>query len=229
VRLVLLLSLLLPTAARAESWIVFPIFAEVPPPRDPTLMRMSRELLKVIRENVSGEVRLAKRDERQDSCPIGCPEEIASMLSVDHVVAMHLKETQDQLAVILYEPSREPEIRKVTCNYANGAVSCDSKALAEVMKGWKRGATLEEKAVHEAFEKLESRMIACGPQEKGVSASARFRVRPDGRVTDVRIDPIEVQDRKPYDCMARVLESLRVPPFTAQKPVAFQLPLPGGK
>jgi hypothetical protein len=221
--------LLTPSAAHAETWVVFPIFAEHPPPRDPTLLRLSIELAKVIRENVTGDVRLAKREERDVSCPLECPGEIASMLTVDHVIAMHLKDTQDQLAVILYEPSRAPSIRRIDCTYRDGAVSCDSKRLAEVVQGWKHSPALDHKAVHAAFDALGKELDACGERPRGVDASVRFRVRPDGRVTDVRIDPQEVQDRKPFDCIARVVESLRVPPFEGPKPVAFRLPLAKGK
>jgi hypothetical protein len=221
--------MLAPSSARGESWIVFPIFSEHPPPRDPTLLRMSIDLARVISENVSGDVRLAKREERQESCPLRCPDEIASMLSADHVIAMHLKDSQDQLAVILYEPSREPQVRRISCTYGDGAVSCDAKELSEVIKGWRHDGQLDQKAVHAAYAGLATELLACGEQDKGVEASVLFRVRPDGRVTDVRIDPVSVQDRKPYDCMARVMESLRVPPFSAKKPIAFRLPLPKGK
>jgi hypothetical protein len=229
VRLFLLLSLLSTNNAYAEGWVVFPIFAEQPPPMDPTLLRLSVELAKVISDQVGGDVRLAKREEREEHCPLECPAEIASMMTVDHVIAMHLKESQDQLAVILFEPSRAPEIRKIACTYQNGVVRCDAKQLAEVIKSWKHEAPLDEKAVHTAFGLLAGEMAACGPQEKGIDASVRFRIRPDGRATDVRIDPVEVQDRKPYDCIARVVESLRVPPFPGKKAISFRLSVPKTK
>lgn len=227
VRLLLLL-LLLPNVAHAETWIVFPVFAEHPPPRDPTLLRMSTELAQTISAQVSGSVRLAKREERELSCPTECPGEIASMLSVEHVVSMHLAPKFDQLAVILFEPRRPPLVRKITCAYENGAVSCDAKALGEVFEKQQEERPLDEKAVHAAFARLKKELLRCGDQRADVRASARFRVRPDGRVTDVRIDPPEVENQKPYDCMARIVESLRVPPFSGVRPAAFRLPLPKG-
>jgi hypothetical protein len=210
----------------AQTWVVFPAFSEHPPPNDPTMMRLTKEVRKVMRSTVDGKVRLAKIEER-DSCPGKCPSEIASMLSVEHVVSLHLSDGYDQLAILVHEPSHAPAIRKVACTYGNGLVSCDDKQVAEAF-GKKRGG-LDDKAVKKAFESLRPKLLECGFQEPGIEASVRFRVRPDGRATDVRIDPERVQNQKPYDCMARVVESLRVPPFEGEKPVAFQLAIPKPK
>ncbi len=208
---------------------VFPVVSDHPPPGDPTLLRLSVEMARTVSQNVSGEVRMAKREERDSACPLECPKEIASMLSVDHVVAMQLADTYDALAVILFERARAPEVRKIACTYGNGAVTCDAEQLAAVFKHENQDPPLDEKAVTTAFEGLKEALARCGDQTPGVNASVRFRVRPDGRVLDVRIEPQEVQDRPPYDCVARVVESLRVPPFSGDKPIAFHLPLPKGK
>src|SRR5688572_30251236 len=115
------------------------------------MLRLSVDLAKVITESVTGEVRLATREERQDSCPIECPPEIPSMLSADHVITMHLKESYDQLAIVIFEPARAPEIRKIACTYADGTVSCDQKELAEKLKDKKQDPPLDQKSIEAAF------------------------------------------------------------------------------
>jgi hypothetical protein len=216
---------LLAIASPPETWVVMPVVARNPPPRDPTMLRMSVDLAKAITGAVSGPVRLAKREERDSVCASGCPPEIASILEADHVVELVLDDGMDALLVRVFDRDRGTSKSKVPCTYGGGVVECDAGALAQSFAR-KDDAELDPKTVEDAFAKLGDRLRACGPPLPKIEATVRFRARPDGRVTDVRVSPTKVQTKKPYACMARVVESLRVPPFAGSKPVAFQLALP---
>lgn len=221
-----MLLLAVPGAAGAETWLVYPVRAEHPPPRDPTMLRMSVELARSISEVVTGHVRLAKRDERDQACPLSCPPEVAAIQEVDHVVELVLGDAMDELVVRVFRRRGDVLEGKVPCEYGGGAVACDAKRLQKMLGSQKGDAPLDAEAVKSGFAALRPKLLECGEPKPKVRAKVRFRVRPDGRVTDVRISPKKVQFDEPYACMARVVESLRVVPFAGERPVAFSMPLP---
>lgn len=193
------------------------------------MLRMSVELARSVSKAVSGHVRLAKREERDRACPLSCPPEVATIEDVDHAVELILGETMDELLVRLFNRRGEVLEGKVPCEYGGGAVSCDAERLKKMLASREKEAPLDKGAVESAFAALRPKLVGCGDPKAGVRAKVRFRVRPDGRVTDVRVWPKRVQSAEPYACMARVVESLRVVPFAGERPVAFSMPLPRAK
>ena len=82
--------------------------------------------------------------------------------------------------------------------------------------------------VDAAFAELTPRIAACfdaRKQKPDPDASVTFRLRFDGRPIEVRVDPKARQRERAYRCAARVVESLRVLPFEAERMPFLRKPL----
>lgn len=188
------------------------------------MLRLSIELGKAIKAHVDGSVRVASREERMDACPLECSDGIANVLDVDHVVDLELAKDYRSVAITVFHAKSDPSEGSISCAYADGRVSCATKELVSLFTKRDALPPLDTAALEAAFRALAPRMLRCGAGLE--PAIATFRVTQEGRVTDVRVEPRTIQRKKPYPCMARVVESLRVGPFSADKPVSYRMPLP---
>jgi hypothetical protein len=219
-----------PTAL-ANDWVVMPVRAEHPPARDPTLLRLSVPLAKTIAAVVSGGVRLAKREERDDRCLDDgwrCPDEIAAMLDAKRVVSLQLNDEHTLLKVLVYAGRRGVVAQtELQIEWDNGKMSCDIEALQAFALTLAPRA-LDPQEVFDAFEALSDELQSCasqGPIRSG--AQVNLRISATGRAHHVRIEPRKAQRTKVYRCMARVLEGLEVAPFSGPDAGPFKFTLPG--
>lgn len=206
----------------APKWILMPVHATNPPPKDPTLLRMSKQIGAAIAERNVADIRLVSRELREEHCQDhghACPDAIARILEVDRVIAVELTDDYRQLVASVFDPPTRKRTIEVPCKWIAGGPSCDLDALAQgIAEGSK--PTWDPSVVDAAFDALRPRVDACLEREKGGAdpeSRVTFRVREDGRPIEVRIQPKAIQRKKAYRCVARVVESLRVPPFTADQ------------
>lgn len=224
-----------------SGWAVLPVRASDPPPGDPTLLRLTRSLASAIHEQTDADVRVVSRDERDERCPDEqgvCPREIASMLDAERVVSFALANSYGSIAVRIYHADagleREAEL---SCEWEEGNVSCDSDGLKKLLVPGAQPGALDPAAVEAALRRASSRIEGCrsakasaeddpaGDATLDSEAFVSFRVRPDGRVIDVRIDPRDLAGTPMFRCVARVVEALELDPFSGAKPVAFRFPV----
>ncbi len=217
--------------ARADDWVVMPVRAEHPPARDPTLLRLSVPLARTIADVVSGGVRLAKREERDDRCLDDgwrCPDEIAAMLDVERVVSLQLNDEHTQVKVLVYAGRRGVVAQtELSVDWEDGKMSCDLKVLRAFALTL-APRTLEPHEVFDAFEGMQDKLQSCasqGPTRPG--AQVTLHISATGRAHQVRIEPRKAQRTKVYRCMARVLEGLEVAPFSGPDAGPFRFSLPG--
>lgn len=127
-----------PADPTAGEWVVMPVRAETPPPRDPTLLRLSAPVAKTIADALPSPVRLVKRDTRDAQCADDgwrCPDEIAAMMSVARVVSLHLDDDHARLKVMVYA-GRHGVVAEtvVKCGSRAGRVRCDRDAIATFIR-----------------------------------------------------------------------------------------------
>ncbi len=218
------------TADANPKWILMPVYAPTPPPGDPTLLRMSKRIGEALAEHNAADVRLVSRELREERCQDHgheCPDAIARMLEVDRVIAVELAEDYGELLATVFDPPNRARSVRVPCKWVAGGPSCDVDGLAkEIAEATK--PTWDPAAADAAFDALRTRIDACLAQEKGGAdpeSRVTFRIREDGRPIEVRIQPKALQRKKAYRCVARVVESLRVPPFVADRMPFLNKPL----
>lgn len=208
------------------SWTVFPVEAKTPPPRDPTLLRLSSALSEQINASVKGEVKMAKPEVRDEHCAyrgIECPPEIAGMLGVNFAVALYLADDYSALAVHVFKaPAGRVRKGKVACAWKKGIVACDEKALAGIMKSVPLPEAFAATAIQETFESIDFG-VCKGRKKKDVQA--HVRVRPDGQVRDVRLSPRSKKKAARYACMAKKLKETAFPPFQGKRPQSLSFSL----
>lgn len=219
-------------AEPSQSWVVMPVRAERPPPQDPTLLRLSVPLAKTLAAAVSGEVRLAKREERDDHCLDDgwrCPAEIAAMLKVSRVVSLQLDEDYGSLRVLVYAGRRGVVAQTdLDCTWEAGVLSCDAEGLAAFMRTLGPRA-LGPQEVFDAFVGLQGELHSCAGRGRTYpKVQVNFQVAPSGRAHQVRIEPRSRQRSKVYRCMAQVVEGLEVAPFSGADAGPFTFSLPSG-
>lgn len=215
-------------ALAADRWLLMPVYAANPPPQDPTLLRLSQRVGAAIAEHNAADVHLVSRAVREEHCQDHgheCPDAIARILEVDRVIAVELTEDYEALVATVFDPPTRRRELRVACQWRGGP-DCDLDALAkQIAEGTK--STWEPAQVDAAFDALRPRIDACLAKAKPTKAEPRvtFRVREDGRPIEVRIQPKALQRKKAYRCAARVVESLRVVPFTADRMPFVNKPL----
>lgn len=221
-------------ASATPRWLVLPVSCSDPPPADPTLLRLTKDLAGAIHEVVEEEIRVASREARDDRCPredADCPPDIARMLDVERVVALSLAPRWDVLTVRVFATGGLDREGKLPCRWADGAVECQTDELARILAEDEL-PPLDEAAVKASFDALRPRLGACGGGDGAAPGASiapdtfvSFRARPEGRVSDVRIEPAELQGEGAYACVARHVESLRVPRFAGKAPRTFRFAL----
>jgi hypothetical protein len=216
------------TEGRA-AWLVFPAQAAKPPPRDPTMLRLSTAIGEAIQKIVKEDVRVTSRDVRDEHCPQEdgrCAAHVADQAGADRVVSLVLSPAYDKLEVRIYR--RKMGVEKegtIPCAWNEGDVACDTKKLAAILARDSLPPPVDAEAVKKAFDALAPKLARCHKGQIVPGAAASFRVRQDGHVIDVRIQPDELHDDPAYQCVARTIESLRVKPFTGEKPEQFRFSL----
>lgn len=206
-----------------------PVWAESPPPGDPTLLRLSRQLAEHWAGWVPAGIHVASRSARADVCKDKgheCPGDVARVLGVDRVVAFELNDDLSRMEVTLFERRGRLETVSSECTWNEGRVACDIAPMAAMARRWavkKRNRA----AVRAAFRAQIPRLVRCldSARPASVRAEVSFVVQPDGRTTDVRIDPREHQARSDMACVARVVESLDFPLATGRG-ARFRFPIP---
>ena len=227
-----------PSFAQASelSWSVLPVRADNPPPRDPTLMRLSRAIAGALDEIVPGTVAVTKRAMRDEACPSPdgkCPRDVATLVGADRVISLILAPGYKHLTIRLY--SAEAGLRrtgKLPCRWSLGMAVCDTRKLDEAVAETKNEGG--EEAVKRAFDELEPKLTGCNKKGYGEltapelpdNMDVTFRLNSRGRAIDVRLDPTGYDKVPAFACMARTLESLKLPKTVKppDHPQRFRLP-----
>lgn len=239
-RLALAFSLMITASvARAEErpdWVVFPVRGERPPPSDPSLLRLSRDLAAALQEALGGQVRLASRERRDELCPgrttLECADRVHEAAGGERVLVLRLSDDLERVDARVYPaPKGARRELRLPCRWREGQVTCDLEPLLRAIDR-EAPPPLDELAVMTAFEALRPELEACLRAGKATLPEGAgppmvtFRLQPDGRPRDVRIEPRTLQRKKPYGCMARLLESTTFSAFAGDDPVPFRLLLP---
>lgn len=220
--------LLLHASADAEvPWLILPIQSEKPPPKDPTLLRLTKTIGEAVHALVDENVRIASREIRDEHCPQEdgqCPGHVAEMTGAKRAVSIVLSPDYKTLTLRIFKGTAGLEKEgAIPCAWDKGDVRCEVDKLKPIFEKGEPPPAFDPEAVKAAFEAFRPKLARCKADRKDVSVS--FRVRPDGHVVDVRIQPDELQDDPPYACVARTVESLRLHPFTSDKPEPFRFDL----
>jgi hypothetical protein len=201
----------------ASSWVVLPVHSANPPPQDPTLLRLSRSLATAIHDVVGEEVRVASREERDERCPQedgACPKELAELLNAERAIVLVLDAKYTSLTVRIYRGKLGLEREgRIPCRWESGAVACETSKLAPIFAEDAGPGALKESEVESAFKTLSARLDRCRAP-RADEAWVNFRVRPDGNVYDVRIDPKELGEERGYACVATTVESMKLRTFS---------------
>jgi hypothetical protein len=207
---------LLMLAAAAPQWIVLPVYAENPPPSDPTLLRTTRVIAQTIFEHTGARIRVLSREARDEHCADDghrCPGAIARLLDVERVIALELAADRGSVRARVYEqrPARLAMEIVVPCEW-DGGPECDAAPLAQKLATGRAG--YDPAAVEAAWAKVAPRIAKCFTKvPPAKDARLTFALQPSGRPIEVRVEPKKLQSGASYACAARVAESLRVPPF----------------
>lgn len=215
-RAVLLLAAL-STGSGEPVNVVFPVYAANPPPQDPTMLRLTRAIAETLHEALGGEMRVASREERDERCPATdgtCPNDVAAVSNADRAIALALEKDLSKVTVRVYRGKTGVEREgTASCAWVKGTVECSDEELEAIFEEGSGPTALAEGEIESAFTALRPRLVRCGISKTN-EAWVAFKVRADGRVYDVRIDPRELAEEKAYNCVATTLESLRVRRFS---------------
>jgi hypothetical protein len=264
----LLVGLAAPAWAGTD-WAVLPARGAQPPPRDPTLMRLTEALSDALGEALGVRTTVLSKALADDACPGDggeCPRDIAVFVAAKRVVSVVLREDHSAVDLRVYAP-KLGQVRTLSlpCRWAEGLVSCTTTRLIDLgpagdvsgspvptteastpdkakAKTKARGATPTAPAsdpapdaVQRAFAAAAPRLARCKKEgwgalpaaERPTAVSVRFRVGPEGRLRDVRLDPGGLLDVPALACMARIVESIELEPGAVDDSVRTQpLPLP---
>jgi hypothetical protein len=251
--------------ARAETptrWALLPARSDSPPPRDPTLVRLSTEINAALGSAMSKEVILVSRELADDACPspdAKCPRDVAVLLNAERVVSLYLAADYSSLELRLYGSGLE-KTGSIPCRWAQGLVSCEHDKLSKVFaksavepaepekQKQKQKAAKAEKAekakksaqtsatkdnLDRAWKKLGPRLERCKSEgwgshtDRPTKVSIQFRIDDRGRAVEVRLDPRGLEDVPAFSCMARAIESIRLPEGApSDAPARYPLPSP---
>ncbi|MFO0728393.1 MAG: hypothetical protein U1E65_31750 [Myxococcota bacterium] len=132
--------LALPGWAHAEEgpgWKVLPARAETPPPRDPSLARLSGEIREAIAELVEGDVAMVSREIRDEACPSydgNCPRDVAALVNADKVVSLVLQPDFSSVELRVYDHrSGLTKQGKIPCKWAAGYASCEREGIQKIL------------------------------------------------------------------------------------------------
>jgi hypothetical protein len=124
-------------AAEGDGWAVLPVRGDSPPPGDPTLLRLTREIGEAIGDLVDADVRVVTRQIRDQACPSSdgaCPRHVNDELEVNTVVSMVLAPKRDALKLMVYRAKdglhRSGEL---PCAWADGRVACAVNSLGKII------------------------------------------------------------------------------------------------
>jgi hypothetical protein len=217
-------------AVSAVPWIVLPAYCEKPPPKDPTLLRISAAVGEALQSALKEDVRVASTELRDEHCPQEdgrCPPFVADALGAERAISLVLAPDYRKLVVRVFKGTTGMESEgSIKCAWNVGEVGCELDKLRKVVKRPAEAPPIDPEAVRKAFDALRPKLDRCtngaaAPKDASVS----FRLRPDGHAIDVRIDPEELNDDPGYQCVARTVESLRTRAFSSDKPELFRFAL----
>jgi hypothetical protein len=217
------------------GWVLLPARGEQPPPQDPTLLRLSTVIQEGLQERMSKQVRLVDRDLRDEACPSSdgtCAAHVTDLLHALAVVSLYLTPDQKQLWVRIYSKRGLEREGHLPCRWDQGRVECELEGLGPLVEPKKKAPEVDQKAVDSAFGALKKRLTACKKLGLGDAAkpagpvTALFRLDRDGRATEVRLEPLGLEDTPAYACMARVIESLHLERTQEPTERPYRYPLP---
>jgi hypothetical protein len=131
----LLVGLAAPAWAGTD-WAVLPARGAQPPPRDPTLMRLTEALSDALSEALGVRTTVLAKALADDACPGDggeCPRDIAVFVAAKRVVSVVLREDHSAVDLRVYAP-KLGQVRTLTlpCRWAEGLVSCTTARLIEL-------------------------------------------------------------------------------------------------
>lgn len=213
---------------------MLPVWAESPPPGDPTLLRLTRQLAEPWTDWAPAGVRVVTRARRDEVCKDWghrCPSDVARVLDADRVLAFELSRKLSRLKVTLYDRSGPQDEAVTDCAWNEGRLACARGPMLDLARRF--AVTPRDAAVVRAtFLSKAPLMTACftagsgkPADSSGTPVEVRFVVEPDGRTTDVRIEPAKLQTRPELACVARVAERMRFGLATGPR-TRFRFPVP---
>lgn len=119
------------------EWAVLPARGPRPPPRDPTLMRLTEALSEALGTALAARTTVVSAALADDACPsdtADCPRDVAILVSAQHVVTFWLREDHSAVDVRSYAPRVGLE-RSVTlpCKWSEGLIACTTDGLAKLV------------------------------------------------------------------------------------------------
>ena len=206
------------------------------------MLRLTRAVAESLHAAGSGALQVVSRELRDDACPSPdgeCPNDVALYVKAERVVSLTLSERRDHLTARLYRRGVgfEKDLT-LPCTWASGRIRCDAANLAKLLtaKAARPDADSRQpaKTIEQAMKTLEPTLKRC--LRKGAAAMPKLeeppvvllRIGKGGRVRDVRIKPRALTEVPAYACMARAVESLRLPRGTrpTRRSQKFELPVP---
>lgn len=207
------------------GWAVLPVFADKPPPRDPTLLRLTKALAEAVHTHTDARVHIVSRILRDEACPSTdgqCPRDVALHANAERAVSFQLADGYQSVTVRVYTRRGLEQTGTLPCRWATGFATCDAAGLSALLvtKPTPKAAVADggEDIVKKRFARLQTRLDKCtklgwgdAPEAKPVDVTVQFTVAEGGRVRDVRLQPSGFDDVPAYACMARVVESMKLP------------------
>lgn len=131
----LLVGLAAPAWAGTD-WAVLPARGAQPPPRDPTLMRLTETLADALGEALGVRTTVLSKALADDACPGDggeCPRDVAVFVAAKRVVSVVLREDHSAVDLRVYAP-KLGSVRTLSlpCRWAEGLVSCNTTRLIEL-------------------------------------------------------------------------------------------------
>ena len=217
------------------QWVLLPVRGNRPPPRDPTLLRLTKSIGRAVHRLGLGGVRVVSRTIRDENCPSMdgvCPKEVARRVGGKEVLSMTLAPDYRSLTVRVYGNRGLLRVGQLPCEWSDGSAECRTGALTALLEPPNRKGDV--KLVYHRFRRLRRQLRKCrtlgwgGLEEEDPpsSMSIRFRVSRSGLIEGVRLDPPGYTDVPGYACMARVVETLQLPKRAGplKDLVTFRLP-----
>jgi hypothetical protein len=226
---------LLVVAQAPQTWVLLPVRGEQPPPQDPTLLRLSAAIQDGMQERLAKEVKLIERDLRDEACPSTdgqCAAHVTDLLHAKAVVSLFLTADQKELVVRIYSKRGLEREGRLPCRWDQGLVECELAGLGPLLEPRKKPPEVDQKTVDSAFATLKKRLIGCKKLGLGDAAkpdgevAVQFRIDREGRATEVRLEPLGLEDAPAYACMARVIESMHLGRTQEPTERPYRYPLP---
>lgn len=243
-----------PAAAKPIEWAILPARGDRPPPRDPTLMRLTDAIAAALEVTLDARVRVVAKDLADQACPGDeCPRDLAILVSAERAVTIAVKDDQSGVDLRVY--GKKTGLEKtiaLPCKWSEGLLACAMEGLSAMKAPAPSVAAApvaspkpvakpavppkqDVDALERALAPIDRSAARCKAKgwgelpvgERPAAMAVRFRVDADGTIKDVRLEPSGFSDVPAFACMARAVESTRLTAGVVDdSPRQRPLPLP---